>query len=94
MPTFAYKGRNTGGQLVEGVLEGASPGAIVDLLRGQGLTPVDIKEAQTATSKSAASLNITLFKQKISQIDLLLFSRQMHTPVSYTHLTLPTNREV
>ena len=79
MPTFAYKGRNTGGQLVEGILEGASPGAIVDLLRGQGLTPVDIKEAQTATSKSAASLNITLFKQKISQIDLLLFSRQMHT---------------
>jgi MSHA biogenesis protein MshG len=79
MPTFAYKGRNTGGQLVEGVLEGASPGAIVDLLRGQGLTPVDIKEAQTATSTSTASLNITLFKQKISQIDLLLFSRQMHT---------------
>ena len=79
MPTFAYKGRNTGGQLVEGVLEGASPGAIVDLLRGQGLTPVDIKEAQTGTSTSTASLNITLFKQKISQIDLLLFSRQMHT---------------
>jgi len=79
MPAFAYKGRNTGGQLVEGVLEGASPGAIVDLLRGQGLTPVDIREAQAATSTSAASLNITLFKQKISQIDLLLFSRQMHT---------------
>ena len=79
MPTFAYKGRNTGGQLVEGVLEGASPGAIVDLLRGQGLTPVDIKEAQTGTSTSTASLNITLCKQKISQIDLLLFSRQMHT---------------
>lgn len=79
MPTFAYKGRNTGGQLVEGVLEGASPGAIVDLLRGQGLTPVDIKEAQTGTSTSTASLNITLFKQKISHIDLLLFSRQMHT---------------
>jgi len=79
MPTFAYKGRNTGGQLIEGVLEGASPGAIVDLLRGQGLTPVDIKEAKAGTSASAASLNITLFKQKISQIDLLLFSRQMHT---------------
>lgn len=79
MPTFAYKGRNSGGQLVEGVLEGASPGAIVDLLRGQGLTPVDIKEAKANTTASAASLNITLFKQKISHIDLLLFSRQMHT---------------
>lgn len=79
MPTFAYKGRNSGGQLVEGVLEGATPGAIVDLLRGQGLTPVDIKEAQAGKSNKAASLNITLFKQKISQVDLLLFSRQMHT---------------
>ena len=79
MPTFAYKGRNTGGQLVEGVLEGASPSAIVDLLRGQGLTPVDIKEAQAGTSTRATSLNISLFKQKISPIDLLLFSRQMHT---------------
>ena len=79
MPTFAYKGRNTGGQLVEGVLEVASPGAIVDLLRGQGLTPVDIMEAQAGTSTRATSLNISLFKQKISPIDLLLFSRQMHT---------------
>jgi MSHA biogenesis protein MshG len=79
MPTFAYKGRNAGGQLVEGVLEGANSGAIVDLLRGQGLTPVDIKEAQAGRSASAASRNITLFKQKISQVDLLLFSRQMHT---------------
>lgn len=79
MPTFAYKGRNTGGQLIEGVLDGASAGAVVDVMRGLGLTPVEVKETKAKASKSGSSMNIVLFKQKITHIDLLLFSRQMHT---------------
>ena len=79
MPSFAYKGRNAGGQLIEGVLESTDSGAVVDVLRGMGLTPVDIKEAQGKALKSTSSMNVTLFKQKITHIDLLLFSRQMHT---------------
>ena len=79
MPTFAYKGRNSGGQLIEGVLDGATAGAVVDVMRGLGLTPVEVKETRARASKSSGDLNITLFRQKVSQIDLLLFSRQMHT---------------
>ena len=79
MPSFAYKGRNSTGQLVEGVLEGTNSGAIVDVLRGLGLTPVEIKETKAKAAKSTSGMNVTLFKQKITQIDLLLFSRQMHT---------------
>ena len=80
MPTFAYKARNTGSELVEGVLEGASSGAVVDVLRGLGLTPVEVKETRAKTTKAPSTrLNVTLFKQKVSHIDLLLFSRQMHT---------------
>ena len=80
MPTFAYKARNTGSELVEGVLEGASSGAVVDVLRGLGLTPVEVKETKAMTTKAPSTrLNVTLFKQKVSHIDLLLFSRQMHT---------------
>ena len=79
MPTYAYKGRNTSGQLVEGALEGANSGAVVDVMRGMGLTPVEIKELQAKAVKSTSSMNVTLFKQKITHIDLLLFSRQMHT---------------
>lgn len=78
MPTFAYKARNTASELVEGVLDGASSGAVVDVLRGLGLTPVEVRETQVKAGKSAG-LNVTLFRQKVSQIDLLLFSRQMHT---------------
>ena len=79
MPSFAYKGRNAGGQLIEGVLESADSGAVVDVLRGMGLTPVEIKAAQGKGLRSSSSMNVTLFKQKITHIDLLLFSRQMHT---------------
>jgi MSHA biogenesis protein MshG len=83
MPTFSYKGRNSTGQLVEGVLEGASSGAVADLLLGQGLTPVAIHEtkAKAGASKKSASagMNITLIKPKVEHVDLLLFSRQLHT---------------
>ena len=80
MPAFAYKARNTSSELVEGVLEGASSGAVVDVLRGLGLTPVEVKETKARTAKtSSTSWNVTLFKQKVTHIDLLLFSRQMHT---------------
>jgi len=77
MPSFAYKGRNSGGQLVEGVLEGATSGAVADLLLGQGVTPVEIRESKAKAAKTSAS--ITLFKPKVTHIDILLFSRQLHT---------------
>ena len=79
MPIFAYKGRNSTGQLLEGVLEGVSSGAVVDVLRGQGLTPVEIKETKAKAAKSSGSMNISLTKPKVTHIDLLLFSRQIHT---------------
>ena len=40
MANFAYKGRDGGGKLVEGVLEGTSAGGVADVLMGPppGLT--------------------------------------------------------
>lgn len=78
MPNFAYKGRNSGGQLVEGVLEGATSGAVADTLLAQGLVPVEIREARSTAAKPASG-GITLFKPKPTHIDILLFSRQIHT---------------
>lgn len=79
MPTYTYKARNAAGQLAEGALEGASAGAVADVLRGQGMTPVSILAAPGREAPKAASVNVSLFRQKVSHIDLLLFSRQMHT---------------
>lgn len=79
MPTFAYKARNASSQLVEGTLDGVAAASVADALLGQGLTPVEIKEMQARTEKSPAGLNFSLFKPRVSHIDLLLFSRQIHT---------------
>lgn len=79
MPTFAYKARNSGGNLVEGTLEGMAPGSVADTLLGQGLTPVEIRETESRAAKTSSGWNAPLFRQKVGHIDLLLFSRQIHT---------------
>ena len=79
MPTYAYKGRNPAGQLVEGVLDGNTPAAVAGLLQAQGLIPVDIRESGGHAASLAARTSAKPFRQAVTHIDLLLFSRQMHT---------------
>jgi MSHA biogenesis protein MshG len=78
MPTFTYKARNASSQLVEGVLEGAGSGAVAAVLLGQGLTPVEIRETAARQAKTGGEKK-SWFGQRVGHIDLLLFSRQMHT---------------
>lgn len=76
MPYFAFKGRDASGQLVEGVLEGISAGNVADLLIVRGVTPLSIQETRATRSGDAG---ISLFKPSVQHVDLLLFSRQLHT---------------
>ena len=78
MANFAYKGRDAGGKLVEGVLEGASSGNVADLLLGRGVTPVSIQETR-APAKGGGNIELSFFKPKVQHVDILLFSRQIHT---------------
>jgi MSHA biogenesis protein MshG len=81
MPNFSYRGRNGTGEIVQGIMEGATAGAVADLLFGNGVTPMEIKptEASAGKADSGAGINIQLFKQKVEHMDVLLFSRQIHT---------------
>jgi MSHA biogenesis protein MshG len=86
VPFFAYKGRNGSGELVTGVLEGLDSGAIADQLFGSGVTPLDISPTTRKATSSAAgtgagkeSLRERLFKQKVTSLDVQLFSRQLYT---------------
>jgi len=74
---FAYKGRDSAGKLVEGLLEGVSSGGVADVLLGRGITPVSINE--TRAPAKAAGGGLALFKPKVEHVDILLFSRQIHT---------------
>jgi len=76
MPHFAYRARNSGGELVEGVLENSDSGAVATQLFGLGITPIEI----TPTSvPGAPNVLGRLFQDKVTQLDLMLFSRQMFT---------------
>lgn len=76
MPSFAYKGRDNSGKLIEGVIEEVSSARVADLLLASGVTPVSIKETR---SKAKGGGGIALFAPKVESMDVLLFSRQMHT---------------
>lgn len=78
MPGFSYRGRNGAGQMVQGVLDGASAGAVADQLRGSGVTPIEIAPAQ-ATAADGPAFEFNFFKPKVEHVDVLLFSRQIHT---------------
>lgn len=81
MAAFTYRGRNGAGEVVSGVLEGATAAAVADLLFGSGVTPTEIKPAPAgAARKSAASAQgFNPFAPKIMHVDILLFTRQLYT---------------
>ncbi len=80
MPSFAYRGRDVSGGLVQGLLDGDNAGAIADQLFGRGVTPTEIKPApSTAKAATEPGLAINLFPPKVEHMDVLLFSRQLHT---------------
>jgi len=80
VPQFAYQGRNARGELVKGVLEGASSSAVADQLFNTGITPVHIDAASAgAGGVAGAGLRFSFGEAKVDLADLMLFCRQMHT---------------
>ncbi|MDP2810881.1 MAG: type II secretion system F family protein [Rhodocyclaceae bacterium] len=80
MPSFNYRGRNRAGEMVQGVLDGATAAAVADSLFGTGVTPLEIRpSAGAAGPREGESKAIEWFAAKIEHVDILLFSRQIHT---------------
>lgn len=79
MASFAYKGRDAAGKLIEGVLDGTSAGGVADTLAGRGVTPLSIGEIKGKLPSTAAIGGMAFFKPKVEHVDILLFSRQLHT---------------
>lgn len=73
MPLFEYKGRTEDGMMVTGVQEAADADALGAALIGTRITPVEIKPKKT----SAVAIN--LFEEKITSLEVMIFSKQMYT---------------
>ncbi|MFA7270171.1 MAG: type II secretion system F family protein [Sterolibacterium sp.] len=85
MPNFTYRGRDSGGQLTQGILEGVNSAAVADALTSRGIIPLTINPAPENTKAAASGgglaglAKLQLFKQKVQHIDVLMFSRQIYT---------------
>lgn len=79
MGQFAYRGRDTSGGLVEGVLDAPDSAAVASQLSARGVTPVRIKETGATPGINTNDLFSRLARRKVGLEDLLLFSRQMYT---------------
>ncbi len=78
MPHFAYTGRNASGELVTGLLESVDIGTVAGQLFNTGITPVDIRPARAPAQGGEFDLS-GLFGEKVRHLDVMMFSRQMHT---------------
>lgn len=79
MATFVYRGRNARGEEVRGTLEGADSGAVAEQLFNTGITPVEIDAAKEAPAPAGPAWWSRLLEDRVTAVDVMLFSRQMHT---------------
>lgn len=78
MPIFEYQGRDAAGKLVSGERTATSADMLSSSLTKENITPIHIDLKKSEVSSSTKFLNF-FEKKKISNSDLSLFTRQMHT---------------
>ncbi|GAB3447557.1 type II secretion system F family protein [Massilia solisilvae] len=79
MPSFAYKGRDASGKLMQGVLEAADANACADQLFGSGVTPIEITPTRKKAEAAGKGIWTRLTEKKVTSLDVQLFSRQIYT---------------
>jgi len=79
VPLFAYKGRNTRGEMVRGVLENSDSGAVADQLLNSGVSPIEISLTTGPATQGVGEWLRRFASEKVRLEDMLLFSRQMYT---------------
>ena len=78
MAQYKFQGRSAQGQEVSGVLEANSVDAAAGVLGGRGITPIKIDEVG-ASASIIRRLNHLLGANKVREVDLIMFCRQMYT---------------
>src|SRR5690606_38922596 len=71
------RGRDSGGQVVQGVIEAASESSAAESLLRRGVTPLAIT-VETGSNKASPEKK-RLFEQRINHVDLIIFTRQMYS---------------
>jgi len=79
MTSYAWKGRDPQGDLVQGVSDAATENAVADQLLAIGVSPLSIAPKSETLAPTPASLWEALRTPPVNDEDLLLLSRQLYT---------------
>jgi len=80
MPLFSYQARAKDGAKLQGEMDAANEDAVVLQLRNLGAYPVNITEKKVSQFSDISNLEVSFGKKsKITNEDLVFFSRQMYT---------------
>ena len=79
MASFAYKGRESSGSLVDGTIDASDAVTAAKMLMTRNIVPVDIKALTSKASKKEVSSDLGLFVPQVSIDDLVNFARQMYS---------------
>jgi MSHA biogenesis protein MshG len=77
VPSFQYKARGQRGDAIEGVIEAGSTDLAATRLIEGGLTPIDIQPLEERVGMRTDLAD--LFPPEVKLVDLVQFSRQMHS---------------
>lgn len=78
MTAYSYSGRNRAGEKITGQVEAESTDAVATLLMQQQVIPVEINPV-SINKGLLQNLQQRFRRVKVSDLDLMFFSRQMHT---------------
>ncbi len=82
MPAFQYIALSADGKEVKGISEADSAKQLRQTLRDQALTPLEVEETSQQFNTSNKTARVSFFRPKLSNLDRVLFTRQLSTLLS------------
>ncbi|MFQ3248453.1 type II secretion system F family protein [Glaciecola sp.] len=79
MASFAYKGRESGGSLVDGMIDANDAMTAAKMLMARNIVPIDIQVLASKAGTQKKSSEINFLTPQVSIDDLVVFSRQMYS---------------
>ena len=84
MAEFRYKARSVSGEMIKGVLEATSADTAAAQLASDGMTPIELMQAQARSASGESSWLAFIERMRAkppNEAEIILFARQMYTLV-------------
>jgi MSHA biogenesis protein MshG len=79
MPSFQWTGRDAALASHSGIIESRSRSGVAQALASRGIVPIRIEPAEAPPEEASVTFSRWLRRDRIGSMELLMFSRHMHT---------------